>query len=256
MKQIAIEAALRAGKHLLKEFNKLPLSKIKAKDRHDIVTPADFESEKIILNFIQKKFPEHSIMTEERGQKIKKSPFTWVIDPLDGTTNFAMKNPIWSIAISLWKDGKPLFGIVSAPAMAELYTALAGKGAHLNGQRIKVSKTAKLPQSLLTFCHGHREQDIKRAIKLYQKFKLAARDLRQLGSAAIEMGFVATGRTESIMIPGAYPWDVAAGTVIVREAGGRVTDFQGKDWNLKSKDMLASNGLIHNLLLKEICTVT
>jgi myo-inositol-1(or 4)-monophosphatase len=252
MKKLAIFAAKKAGQRLLKEFKKLSLAKIKAKDKHDILTPADLESEKIILDLIQKKFPGHSILTEESSPKIKKSPFIWVIDPLDGTTNFAMKNPIWSIAISLWKNNKPLFGVVFAPAMNEFFVAETGKGACLNGQKIKVSKITKLQESLLTFCHGHCEQDIKRAIKLYQKFKLGGRDLRQLGSAAIEMGFVAAGRTESIMIPGANPWDVAAGTVLVREAGGRVTDFEGKDWNLKSKDMLASNGLIHNLLLKEI----
>ncbi len=252
MKKIAIFAVQKAGQHLLKEFRKFSLSKIKAKDKHEIVTPADLMSEKIILNLIQKKFPGHSIMTEESGKITKKSPFVWVIDPLDGTTNFTMKNPIWSVAVSLWKWGKPLFGIVFAPALDEMYTAEINKGSYLNSKKINVSKKAKISGSLLTFCHGHHEKSIKKTIKLYQKFKLAARDLRQLGSAAIEMGFVAAGRTESIMIPGAHPWDVAAGTLIVREAGGRVTDFFGNDWNLKSRDMLASNGLVHQKLLKTI----
>lgn len=252
MKQLAIFTARKAGQYLLKEFKKLHLSKIKAKDKHEVVTPFDLKSEKIILNLIQKKFPEHSVMTEERGKIIKKSPFIWVVDPLDGTTNFAMKNPIWSVAISLWKEGKPIFGVIFAPAMSELYTAEVGKGAYLNNQRIKVSNKTKIPESLLTFCHGHHEKSIKKTIKLYQKFKLAARDLRQLGSAAVEMSFVAAGRTESIMIPGAHPWDVGAGTIIVREAGGRVTDLSGKDWHLGSRDMVASNGLIHKKLLKEI----
>lgn len=252
MKKLAIFAARTAGKYLLKEFKKLTLSKIKAKTLHEIVTPADLKSEKIILDLIFKNFPEHSVMTEEREKIIKKSPFTWVIDPLDGTTNFAMKNPIWSIAISLWKGNEPLFGLAFAPAMGELYIAETGKGAYLNGKKIQVSKKTKISKSLLTFCHGHRLSDIKKVIKLYQKFKLKARDLRQLGSAAIEMSFVAAGRTEAIMIPGAHPWDVASGTIIVREAGGQVTDFEGKNWIIGSKDMLASNGLIHKKLLKEI----
>jgi len=249
-KKIAIRAALTAGDYLLKNFYHNHRDRATFKTKHEIATRTDLGAEKIILGLIKKYFPEHQVLSEESGKNQKKSSYLWVIDPLDGTTNYSMQNPIFSTSIGLFYKNEIILGVVYAPLLGELFVAEKDKRATLNGKKIHVSKTSNFHKSLLTFCHGHREKDIKRAIKAYNFFKLKGFDTRQLGSAALEMCFVAAGRTESIMIPGAHPWDVAAGTLIVREAGGKVTDFQGKDWNLKSSDILASNGKVHHQLLK------
>lgn len=252
MQKLAITAALRAGKYLLKEFKRLSLTEIKSKSKYEIVTPADLAAEKIIISIIHKKYPTHQILSEEKGLLGKKSDYLWIIDPIDGTTNFAMKNPLWAVSLGLWYNDQPQLGVVYAPVLNELYFASQNKGAWLGKNRLHVSRQNKIEKSLLTFCHSHFLKDIKKITKLYKKFKLSAREFRQLGSASIELAFVASGRTESIIIPGAHAWDAAAGTLLVKEAGGKVTDFQGKEWNLKSKDMLASNGLLHNKLIKNI----
>lgn len=252
MEKSAILIARQAGDYLLKEFKKISLAKIKTKSKYEIVTPADLKSEKFIVDAIRKKYPKHQILSEESGFVGKKSEYLWVIDPLDGTTNFAMKNPLWAISLGLWHNSKAQLGIVYAPALEELYFASLGKGAWLGKSRLRVSLKNKINKSLLTFCHSHFAKDVKKITKLYTKFKLVASEFRQLGSASIELAFVASGRTEAIMIPGAHPWDVASGALLVWEAGGQVTDFQKEKWNLKSNDMLASNGLIHNKLIKTI----
>jgi myo-inositol-1(or 4)-monophosphatase len=249
-KKIAIKAAKAAGIYLLKNFYRNHRDRATLKFKHEIATQADLGAEKIILNTIKKEFPDHQILSEEAGKNHKKSDFFWVIDPLDGTTNYSMQNPIFNVSIGLFYKKEIVLGVVYAPLLRELYVTEKDKGTTLNGRKIHVSKTSNFHKSLLTFCHGHREKDIRRAIKAYNFFKLKGFDTRQLGSAALEMAFVAAGRTESIMIPGAHPWDVAAGTFLVREAGGKVTDFQGNDWSLTSRDMLASNGRIHKRLLK------
>lgn len=249
-KKTAIKAAKKAGAYLIKNFYHNHRDRATLKFKHEIATKTDLGAEKIILNIIKKEFPTHRILSEEAGKNYKKSDFLWVVDPLDGTTNYSMQNPIFNVSIGLFHQKEIVLGVVYAPLLHELYVAEKNKGTTLNGKKLHVSKTGNFHKSLLTFCHGHREKNIKRAIKAYNFFKLKGFDTRQLGSAALEMAFVAAGRTESIMIPGAHPWDVAAGTLLVREAGGKVTDFKGREWNLKSHDMLASNGKIHNQLLK------
>lgn len=253
MKQLATQAAQAAGKILLKYFKTLKPQEIKYKSKHESVTRADLEAEKVILKLIKKKYPEHDILSEEQGFQDRPSrEYLWIVDPLDGTTNFTMKHPLFAVSIALLKQNDPILGVVFAPLLKELFIAEKGKGAFLNKKRLRVSSKRQIKDSLLTFCHGHKLKDIKRVAKFYQKFKLVGYDLRQLGSASLELGFVADGRTESIMIPGAHPWDVTAGVLLVREAGGKVTDFKGQNWNLKSPDMLASNGKIHQALLNKI----
>ena len=252
MKQTAIRAAKAAGKVLMKHLHTLSKSDISFKDQHEIVTKEDYQAEKEILKILKKECPQHSVLSEEGGGKRRKSDYLWVVDPLDGTTNYSIKHPLFAVSISLFYKEKVILGVVFAPYAKELFVAEKNKGAFLDGKRIRVSKKKKVEKSLLTFCHGHKLKDIKRAIRIYQKFKLAGYDLRQLGSASLELGFVADGRTESIMIPGAHSWDVAAGILLVREAGGKVTDFKGQEWNIKSKDMVASNGKVHQELLKSL----
>ncbi len=250
MKQTAIKAAKAAGKLLLEKFKKLDRRTVKFKSKHEILSSLDLEAEKIILEIIKKKYPNHHILSEESGEIGPKSDYLWIIDPLDGTTNYSMGNPLFSVSIGLAYKNETILGVVYAPYLKELYVAEKDKGAFLNGENIKVSQRDKLLKALITFCHGHKEKDIKRVVKLYEKFKLSGFDMRQLGSAGLELAFVARGSTEAIMIPGAHLWDVGAGTLLVREAGGKVTDFKGKEWNLKSEDMLASNGRLHGQIIK------
>lgn len=252
MKQTAIKAARTAGKLLLEKFKKLDRKTVKFKSKHDILLPLDLQAEKIILDIIRKKYPNHHILSEESGELGPKSDYLWIVDPLDGTTNYSMGNPLFNTSIALAYKNELILGVIYAPCLKEFYLAEKDKGALLNGKSIHVSQKNKLSQALLTYCHGSRDKNIKRILKIYQKFKFSGFDMRQLGSAGLELAFVARGSTECIMIPGAHIWDVAAGTLLVREAGGKVTDFKGKEWNLKSKDILASNGKMHNQIINKI----
>lgn len=240
-----------AGQELKKLFFNRNF-KTSFKSKHEIVTTADKLSEKIIIKNIKKYFPTHSILSEEAGLNKQKSDFLWIIDPLDGTTNFFMHNPLFSISIGLAYKNEIILGAIYFPILDELYFAEKGKGAFLNNKKIFVSKINKLEKSFLTFCHGSKITDIKKSIKIYTKLKLKSADFRQLGSAAIELAFVARGTTEAIMIPGANSWDVAACALLVFEAGGSVVDFNNKPWNLKSKNILAGNGKFNSAILKII----
>lgn len=249
--QIAQKAAKKSGKILISKYHLFNRGDIKLKSAHEIVTKYDLLSEKIILEEIKKNFPKHAIFSEEKGKNNKKSDYLWLIDPIDGTTNFSMHNPIWSISIALAYQGEIIMGVVYAPILKEIFTAIKGKGAFMNKKKIKVSNINS-GKVLNTFCHGNKTKDIKRAIKYYTKQKLNHLDCRQLGSAAIELSYVACGRIESIAIPGVNSYDVGAGSLIVNEAGGIVSNFKGEKWSLKSKDILASNKKVHRSLLKNL----
>ena len=252
IKLIAESAALKAGKMLKKEFQNFDRSTVHLKHQREVVTKFDLESERIIINEIKKSFPDHRILSEEAGENKKDSPCLWIIDPIDGTTNFTMHNPLFcvSIGVAVKKDNgyELICGVVHAPILGETYVAVKGKGATLNGKKIKVSKT-KEGKVLNAFCHGRDTKYVKQAIKYFSAQKLGGFDCRQLGSAAIELAYVAAGRLESIVIPGTNPWDVAAGALLVREAGGRVSDFAGKEWTVNEKNIAASNRLVHHELL-------
>lgn len=254
LKQTAVQAAKEAGKHLIKEFRNFDRTDIRLKSFSQIVTKADLESEKIIIKRIKNNFPLHRILSEEAGEKKNDSDYLWIIDPIDGTTNFTMHNPLWSISIGLAHKGELILGVIYAPMLGELYIAEKEKGARLNGKKIQVSKINK-DKVLNAFCHGSGKVDIDRAIKYFSYQKVRHLDCRQLGSAAIELAFVACGRIESVVIPGINSWDVAAGILLVQEAGGKVTDFKNKEWNLSNRDMLASNGSVHDLIVKALKTI-
>ncbi len=252
MRKTVTNLARKVGQILLKEFQKSGRSGYQDKYKHEIVTKFDFLSEKMILKELRRHYPDHSILSEETHNKTKGKGYIWVVDPIDGTTNFVMKNPLFSVSIGLVKDGQPVFGVIYAPVTDEMFVGEKAKGATLNNRKIKVNNNSRTDQAFLTFCHGTRFAAIKEAIELYRTLKLKGKDFRQLGSAALECAFVASGRSGAIMIPGVHAWDVAAGAVIVREASGRVTDFQNKDWTIKSKNILATNGAIHKNLLRYI----
>lgn len=252
MKRIVPQLARKVGQILLKEFHRSGQISYHDKYKHEIVTKFDLLSERIILKELKKSFPDHLILSEETHKQTKGKGYIWVVDPIDGTTNFVMKNPLFSVSIGLVKDQVPIFGVVYAPVTDEMFVGTKGGGTTLNNKSLRVSRNNNTNQAFLTFCHGTKLSSIKEAIELYRTFKLKGKDFRQLGSAALECAFVAAGRSDAIMIPGVHAWDVAAGAVIVREAGGQVTDFKNQDWTIKSKNILATNGLIHKDLLRHI----
>lgn len=251
VKTVAISAARKAGIFLLEQFEQFDRATIAIKSPGQIVTQADLGSEKIIIYEIKRNFPDHAILSEESGADGLTSEYLWVVDPLDGTTNFSFHNPLWSISIGLVKNGEIVLGVVYAPKIKELFVAEKGKGATLSGKSVRVSSV--FPEhSINTFCHGGTRKDIERAMKYATKQKENKIDCRQLGSAAIELAYVASGRVESLFIPGAKAWDVAAGVLLVREAGGWVTDADGEYFTLKSRDVLASNGVVHKNILQTL----
>jgi myo-inositol-1(or 4)-monophosphatase len=251
IKIVALRAAKLAGNFLLNEFRNFDRTQIQLKSHYEILTKADLGSERIILRELTKNFPHHDILSEESGDEGIRSEYLWIVDPLDGTTNFSIHNPLWSVSIALAMRGEIIFGLVHVPFLGETFIAELGGGAYRNKQKIRVSNI-KGDRAFHTFCHGTTKENIKLALKYYQSQKLSKFDCRQLGSAAIELGYVACGRSESILIPGAHSWDVAAGALIAKEAGGVVTDFSGRAWNLMSKDLLATNGLVHEEILKMV----
>lgn len=250
MKNFAVQLAKKAGKEIAKTFHHHKVVKVKSKTQ--IVTASDLIADKLITQAIRKKYPDHNIISEESKHKKTPSGYTWVIDPIDGTTNFSIGSHMFAVSIALFKDTEPVLGVVYAPLMDELYVGEKGKGATLNGKKIKVSKTKSLGESMITYCHGAGMRNIKRCLRVNDILKIKSLDSRQFGSASVECGFVASGRVESFVSPGAHSWDVGAGAVIVAEAGGMATDMQGKPWNLKSKDFVVSNGVIHKKLISLI----
>lgn len=247
MKKTALFAAKKAGQYILKNFHKVKDKDIKNKGGFSgFATRVDIEAEKIIKNIITKKYPKHNILGEESGKTYKNSDYTWVVDPLDGTHNYLMGNPLFCTAIALTYKNEVILGVIYAPYLKELYWAEKGKGAFLNGKKIRVNKKTEIKNAQFFFCHGYQKKDVKKALNIYQKIKMKATDIRQLGAGGIETSWVAAGRAEGFVIPGGQPWDIAPGVLLVREAGGQATDFKGEDWNLKSKDMICSNGIIHD----------
>jgi myo-inositol-1(or 4)-monophosphatase len=251
--KVAKQAAKKAGDYLWKEFLKEEKIKYRQKSKYEIVTKYDMEAEKIILKLIKDNFPDHQFLSEEKGLgKNIKSDYLWIIDPLDGTTNFSIKNSLFGVSVALAYKGEVILGAIYIPFLGELFWAQKSKGAFLNNKKIHVSRDIKTEKLFLTYCHNHRPHHAKRAVKIYQYFKMKNYEIRQLGSAVVEFSWVASGRTDVIMIPGANSWDVAAGAILVKEAGGKTTDFKGEEWGIKSKDIVASNGKIHKSIIDKI----
>lgn len=251
-KEIATQIIKQAGEIAKTRFSDLSSLEIAEKSKHEIVTSVDEELEEIIISKLQFEFPEHSILSEEEGEIEGESEYLWVVDPLDGTTNFSLKNPFFSISIGLFYKKEPVLGFVYAPMTEELYSAQKDKGATLEGEKMAVSEVDAVEDATLAFCHGYEEKYLERAAHLFSELKTDSRTLRQFGAASLETAMTASGRLDAFMIPGVNAWDVAAGALMVREAGGKVTDFEGNNWDLDSPNILASNGAIHKQLIKPL----
>jgi myo-inositol-1(or 4)-monophosphatase len=242
---VAVEAAREAAAMLRVEFGRP--KEISYKGEVDIVTESDRRSEALIAARLRREFPDHAIVAEEGSAGAAAGgKYTWHVDPLDGTTNFAHGYPCFAVSIGLLEDGKPLVSAVMNPIADELFTATRGGGAYLNGKRIQVSHIETLSESLV--CTGfppkHRRSSTN--MSYYWEFTLRSHGVRRDGSAALDLCAVACGRFEAFWEFGLNSWDTAAGMLIVTEAGGMVTNLAGQDYRPGDPEMLATNGRIHN----------
>jgi myo-inositol-1(or 4)-monophosphatase len=251
--------AREAGALLLQYFHQK--LKIEYKGDADLVTAADRASETLIRERIGQQFPSHDVLGEEQGLNDRGGDYRWYVDPLDGTTNFAHGYPVFCVSMALEKlthedraagrEGRRIAGVVYDPTRDELFSAEQGKGAHLNGQPIRVSQATELKQCLVATGFPSHKRHKNPNIHFYHQITLRTHGVRRAGSAALDLCNVASGRFDGFWEFNLNPWDTAAGVLIVEEAGGKVSRFDGSPFRLNSSETLASNGLVHDALLHE-----
>ncbi len=243
------DIAREAGAILKQGFTKV--RHVRMKGKIDPVTEFDVRSEKFIKGAIQKTFPDHDILAEESGGEDKKSPYRWIIDPLDGTVNYAHEIPVYCVSVGIEYEGVCTVGVVYDPERDELFTAGRGLGAKLNNQHISVSSESRLDGAILATGFAY---DIRTARKnnlgLFARMVKSAQAVRRLGSAALDLCWTACGRFDGFWELGLHPWDSAASIVIVQEAGGKVTQLDGGPYSIYNFGILASNGRLHRQMQK------
>jgi myo-inositol-1(or 4)-monophosphatase len=250
----AVEAAKIGGKIQMRYFGKAIDIEYKTHGAINLVTEVDRLCEKAILAHLKKRFPRHALWGEETGRGNKKAEFTWIVDPLDGTTNYTHGYPFFNTSVALVQDDRPIAGAVFDPVKEELFTAEKERGAFLNGKRLKVSSVSKLEQALLAtgFAYGVKETTYN--LDNFKRFILASQGVRRDGSAALNLCYTAAGRFDGFWERGIQAWDMAAGILTALEAGALVTDVTGGPWNLYGQNALVSNGLIHKDMLRILVT--
>jgi myo-inositol-1(or 4)-monophosphatase len=252
VKEVLIEATKEAGWIIQSYFQ----GKFKIDNKegiNNLVTEVDKLSETKIIEIIKKSFPGHSIISEEKGEEIQDSPYQWIIDPIDGTVNFAHGIPICCVSIGVRHKEEMILGTVYNPMMNELFFAEKGKGAYLNDNPISVSKKTDFRKACLVTGFPYKWPETKEhPIKVFERFILEGLPVRRLGSAAIDLCWVACGRFDGFWEYNLSSWDVAAGYLIVEEAGGKITNFNGDRYDVFDKETLATNGLIHENMLELI----
>lgn len=248
--EVALAAARQAGWILMDKFRRL--KEVAKKGTVDLVTEADLASEAAIVAAIREAFPDHNILAEEGDyEQMSPSAPRWVIDPLDGTTNYVHGLPIFAVSIGYQVDGETVVGLILNPAQEEEYVAIRGRGATLNGKPIRVSKVSVLQEALLVtgFPYTH-DEVFNRSFDLYRELYGRSQGVRRLGAAALDLCYVATGRFDAFYEANLSPWDVCAGDLICREAGGRISDWRGDPMPFTGRRVLASNGRVHKELLR------
>lgn len=254
---VATEAALAAGAVLQGYLGKLEGAITEKGRPGDLVTAADKASEAEILSILRRHFPQHSILAEESGQLGNQdNQYLWAIDPLDGTTNYAHQYPAFAVSIGLLVDGVPQVGVIYNPFHDELFRAATGLGATRNRYSIQVSEISDLSKSLLVtgFAYDRRETPDNNYAEFCHLTHLT-QGVRRSGSAALDLAYVACGRVDGYWERGISPWDVVAGVVLLREAGGKVTAYNGSSFNIESGRILATNGKIHDQLSHQLVEV-
>ena len=251
--EAAIETALEAGGILLSEFDRP--AKVTQKGKLDLVTEADRQSEQAIVSRLRRCFPKHAILSEEGGGQEGDARYRWIVDPLDGTTNFVHGYPCFAVSIAFEEAEELLVGVVYQPITKELFTGSRGEGAYLNEKRIHVSDVEHLSASLVATGFPSLKRTPKPNIHYYWNFALRSHGVRRDGSAALDLASVACGRFDGFWEFGLHPWDTAAGVLLVREAGGVVTNFSGQPYRPGDYEILASNGRIHAEMGQKVATV-
>jgi myo-inositol-1(or 4)-monophosphatase len=245
VRDLIIKAALDAGRLLMEKYESGV--RVEFKGKYDLVTEADRDSEALIVDMIRKDYPDHDVLAEEGKYGERDSQFRWIIDPLDGTTNYAHSFPWFAVSIAMEKDGVLELGVVYNPNNNEMFVAERGRGAFLGEQRLKVSTVKTLERSLLAtgFAYDHKHARANN-YEYFNCFQRAAQACRRPGVASLDLASVAAGRFDGFWEMKLKPWDLAAGVLLIEEAGGRVSDFDGEPMALEDPECLASNGLIHD----------
>ena len=240
--EAAIEIAREAGQILLAHCG----VSFELKGDYDLVTAADRASEALVIKRLRERFPSHGIVAEEGGRAEMEAELRWYVDPLDGTTNFAHGYPQWNVTLALARKGEVIAGVVYDPLNRELFTAERGAGAQLNGARIRVSRATVLNDALVSTGFPSRKRSQNVNIHFYYQLAMMTHGVRRGGSAALDLAYTACGRLEAFWEFGLNPWDMAAGTLLVEEAGGRTSGMQGEALDVYGRYLLADNGLIHD----------
>ncbi|MBN1351026.1 inositol monophosphatase [candidate division KSB1 bacterium] len=241
----AIKAAKESGQFLLENLGKIRLDEVNSKRTFDFVTHIDLESEESIIRCIREEYPDHAILAEETGEKAAPGAYTWIIDPLDGTTNYIHENPVFSVSIALKYNDELLLGVVFDPNRNELFHAIKNEGAFLNQNKISVSKIDDMSKALIATGFPFRRKDlIEQYLNSFAEiFKLCA-GIRRAGSAALDLCYVGCGRLDGFWEIGLSIWDICAGVLIIKEAGGAVSDFLGGNDFWGSGNIVAGNQII------------
>jgi myo-inositol-1(or 4)-monophosphatase len=249
----AKEAAYAAGEILLKNFRKVTKNEIRKKARNDFLSFVDENSEKTIISILKKEFPQHSILAEETGLSSNENDYQWIIDPLDGTTNYLAGIPVFAVSIGLQYKKELILGVIYDPIHDELFWAEKGSGAFINDDRITVSGAGRLDESLIATGFPFKLKHlVPEYLEAWKSIFEPSIGMRRMGAAAIDLAYIAAGRFDGFWEIGLSPWDMAAGALIIREAGGMVTDFWNKDHFLNSGYIAADNGRIHDELITKI----
>jgi myo-inositol-1(or 4)-monophosphatase len=250
-----LEAAIEIAREAAYFERRVPFE---LKGEFDLVTEADRASEKLVVERLQSRFPQHGIVAEEGGGHTSPSEYRWYVDPLDGTTNFAHSFPIFNVTLALERAGEMVVGVVFDPIRQEMFTAERGSGAWLhdglndgqNNRRIGVSSVSRLDSSLLCTGFPTRRRHLNVNVHFYHQLAMATHGVRRTGSAAIDLAWVACGRLDGFWEFGLKPWDMAAGRLLVAEAGGRVSDMHGRPHDFDSPHLLADNGHLHEQIVE------
>ena len=251
MLDFAVDTARAAGQVLLEKFGRR--IDISRKGETNLVTEADLASEALIVDRIRSKYPKHSLLAEESGHTASvdgHSAWRWIIDPLDGTTNFAHGYPCFAVTLALEHEGRLVVGVTYDPTRDEMFSAERGRGASLNNKPIHVSQTSILKDSLLVTGFPYEVTKREDLIQKLTSFLLHARGVRRDGSAAIDLAYVACGRFDGFWEDGLNAWDVAAGILMIEEAGGKISDYHGRECSHQKPPLCASNGIIHGQMIE------
>jgi len=251
IEQVALRAARAAGRIHLKRLSRITISR--KSNSLDLVTEADRESEAEVIAMIHRAFPTHAILAEESGPSRHESDHLWIVDPLDGTTNFAHGFPMFCVSIAYQRRGRTQFGVVYDAFRKEWYVAERGRGATLNGKPIRVSTTESLGNSLLATGFPYDRRERRRFyLTFWEAFMLRTQGVRRTGAAALDLAYVACGRTDGFWEFGLKPWDVAAGGLLIDEAGGRISNMDGSGLDIHGGNLVASNGNLHRPMIEAI----